>query len=276
MKKNQLMKLYDTYLKRNSQEVYVRNIKPLFIESELVESAHLRNNQVLEKERLPKYLKFEQIRELDDRYNNELKWEMLESCVTDDQIKAFEKEYEITIPKKFREYLQGYSFLQGEFYPKCAASEDYCDGAYDKETGEYISFTDEDWEREEDLVGNTQVDFFGLINPNGIQGYKYYIKNIGMIHLGNLDTGDLLLLDCDTGEIQSWDHETAKVNARSKKEFQEVSMLGSFWFRDFDAFLEWLLGKTVYDFDKAEEEAMELHPRQYVPKQYPPDSIIYL
>ena len=85
-----------------------------------------------------------------------------------------------------------------------------------------------------------------------------YFKNFKMVHLGNLDTGDLLLLDCETGEVQSWQHDEIALEARSRKEFLEKSCITGFWFRDFDTFLEWVYGKSIYDVDKAEEERESL------------------
>ena len=83
-----------------------------------------------------------------------------------------------------------------------------------------------------------------------------------MIHLGNLDTGDLLLLDCETGEVQSWQHDEIALEVRSRKEFLEKSLISGFWFRDFDTFLEWVYGKSIYDEDKAEEEREKLIKRK--------------
>lgn len=67
-----------------------------------------------------------------------------------------------------------------------------------------------------------------------------------------------LFLDCKTGEVQSWQHDEIMLQACSKEEFKKESREGNFWFKDFDTFLRWLLGKTVHDFDKAEEEKCQL------------------
>ncbi len=175
-------------------------------------------------------LTLEQLDELDGKYNNKLKWDMLESDVTEEQLVMFEQENDLTLPKQFREFVLGYSFLQGRFYPECVASDFCCEGIYDKKTGDFMPFTDEEW----------------------------------------------LFLDCRTGEVQSWQHDEIMLQACSKEEFKKESREGNFWFKDFDTFLRWLLGKTIYDFDKAEEEKCQLIQKRKEIINEPQNNIIYL
>ena len=107
MKKAKLYKLYEDYLQNNPQKEYVRNLH--FDEwgreessYECIDSAHIRDNQILRDENLPKHLTTEQLYKLDEKYNHELKWKILESDVTEKQIELFEQENDITLPKKFR------------------------------------------------------------------------------------------------------------------------------------------------------------------------------
>lgn len=279
MKKEVLKSLYEEYLRKNPEKVYIENVTPALAKGECIESAHLRNNPEI-KENLPKFLEWEQVRELNGRYHNKLKWEMLESDVTGEQIMAYEKENGVTLPEQFREFLQGCSFLEGMFYPKCMVSEDYgdCWGRYDKEEGEIIEFTDEEWESDRKLIGNVGVYLYCNVNPNGIRRYAYYEK-IGRIWIGTLDSGDPLLLDCEFGTVESRDHETwigALQKAGSLGEFEHLCGSGDFWFKDFDSFLKWVFGKTVYIFEKAENEELEFYRAHYKPRWHPPEDIIYL
>ena len=91
MKKAKLYKLYEDYLQNNPQKEYVRNLH--FDEwgreessYECIDSAHIRDNQILRDENLPKHLTTEQLYKLDEKYNHELKWKILESDVTEKQI----------------------------------------------------------------------------------------------------------------------------------------------------------------------------------------------
>lgn len=274
MKKMQLLKLYDGYLQKNPKKAYISNTEFEGSIYKLVDSAYLRNNQLLKGEKLPQYLTLEQLDELDGKYNNKLKWDMLESDVTEEQLVMFEQENDLTLPKQFREFALGYSFLQGRFYPECVASDFCCEGIYDKKTGDFMPFTDEEWEQD-GLVGNTLVDFFGISNPNGLQHFKYW-KKFGFIHIGVVDNEEWLFLDCKTGEVQSWQHDEIMLQACSKEEFKKESREGNFWFKDFDTFLRWLLGKTIYDFDKAEEEKFQLIQKRKEIINEPQNSIIYL
>ena len=274
MKKMQLLKLYDCYLQKNPKKAYISNTEFEGSIYKLVDSAYLRNNQLLKGEKLPQYLTLEQLDELDDKYNNKLKWDMLESDVTEEQLVMFEQENDLTLPKQFREFALGYSFLQGRFYPGCVASDFCCEGIYDKKTGDFMPFTDEEWEQD-GLVGNTLVDFFGISNPNGLQHFKYW-KKFGFIHIGVVDNEEWLFLDCKTGEVQSWQHDEIMLQACSKEEFKKESREGNFWFKDFDTFLRWLLGKTIYDFDKAEEEKCQWVQKRKEIINEPQKNIIYL
>lgn len=254
MEKERVLKLYKEYLQNNPQIAYIRNIRRNY--RRLIDSMYLRNNEVLKDEKLSGNLTSEQLRKLDDRYNNKLKWDIIESDVTEEQITKFEQGNGIMLPKQFREYIQGYSFLHSNFYPKCAVSEDYgyC-GYYNQKTGEYLRYSDKDLEQNEELIGNVKIEFFGVSNPNDTLLLGYF-ENIRMFQLGNLDSGDMMLLDCETGEVQSWDHELlyfAEV-AKSKEEFKEKCWEGDFWFKDFDTFLEWVFEKTVYNFEEAEDK----------------------
>ncbi|MDE5825924.1 MAG: SMI1/KNR4 family protein, partial [Lachnospiraceae bacterium] len=196
--------------------------------------------------------------ELDDRYGNEIKWNIIESRITENQIVQFEQKNGVAIPKQFREFLQSYSFLNEGFYAMGIASyESDFQGVYNRKTGDYTAFTDDDMDRDEDLIGEIQLDFFN-VNKSIDCMENLYFKNIRMVHLGNLDTGDLLLLDCETGEVQSWDSEQAALEAGSRKDFLEQSPMTGFWFRNFDTFLEWVYGKSIYDVDKADEERERL------------------
>ncbi len=111
MKKMQLLKLYDGYLQKNPKKAYISNTEFEGSIYKLVDSAYLRNNQLLKGEKLPQYLTLEQLDELDGKYNNKLKWDMLESDVTEEQLVMFEQENDLTLPKQFREFTLGYSFL---------------------------------------------------------------------------------------------------------------------------------------------------------------------
>ena len=208
-------------------------------------------------ENLSGNLTSEQLRKLDDKYNHKLKWDIIKSDVTEEQITKFEQENGITLPKQFREYIQGYSFLHSTFYPKCIVSEDYgcCSGYYNQKTGEHICYSDEELEQNEELIGNVKIEFFGVSNPNDTLLLGYF-ENIRMFQLGNLDSGDMVLLDCETGEVQSWEHELLYFaeEAESKEEFEEKCQEGYFWFEDFDTFLEWVFGRTVYNFEETEDE----------------------
>ena len=230
MKKMQLLKLYDGYLQKNPKKAYISNTEFEGSIYKLVDSAYLRNNQLLKGEKLLQYLTLEQLDELDGKYNNKLKWDMLESDVTEEQLVMFEQENDLTLPKQFREFALGYSFLQGRFYPECVASDFCCEGIYDKKTGDFMPFTDEEW----------------------------------------------LFLDCRTGEVQSWQHDEIMLQACSKEEFKKESREGNFWFKDFDTFLRWLLGKTIYDFDKVEEEKCQLIQKRKEIINEPQNNIIYL
>lgn len=77
------------------------------------------DNPELKDEPLPRYLSAEQLSRLDEQYNHSLTWQILDSDVTDEQIAEFEFENEIMLPKSFREFVQGYSFLHSRFYPEC-------------------------------------------------------------------------------------------------------------------------------------------------------------
>ena len=255
MKKTQLYELYEDYLKNNPQDIYVKNIRRLSGYDERIDRMYIQHNSFLMNEELPECLTIGELCRLDEKHNHALTWKIVESDVTDEQIAEFEQKNGITLPQKFREYVQGYAILQACFYPKCVVSEDcYPCGYYNQNTGEYILFRDEELEQEENLIGNVQIDFFGINNPNVRLPYGCFEK-IGMIHLGNLDSGDMVFLDCETGEVQSWDHEMNNSwDAESKEEFEEESNMGDFWFKDFDTFLEWVFGKTVYDFDEAQEK----------------------
>lgn len=140
MKKMQLLKLYDGYLQKNPKKAYISNTEFEGSIYKLVDSAYLRNNQLLKGEKLPQYLTLEQLDELDGKYNNKLKWDMLESDVTEEQLVMFEQENDLTLPKQFREFTLGYSFLQGRFYPECVASDFCCEGIYDKKNGRFYAF----------------------------------------------------------------------------------------------------------------------------------------
>ena len=264
MKKIQLHELYEDYLKNNPNKSYVRNLR--FDERgryescyELIDSTHIQDNQVLRGKNIPKHLTPEQLYELDRKYNHALKWKILESDVTAEQIAVFEQENDITLPRQFCEFLQGYSFLQWWFSPKCVASGGYLRISYDEEKDDYIHLSAQ--ELQQSLTANVLVDFFGICNPNGLQHYidsewesAELVSSIGMIHLGVIDREEWLFLDCETGEVQSWQHDEIALEAESKEEFEEESSEGRFWFKDFDTFLEWLYGKTVYDFEKAGEK----------------------
>ncbi|MDE5825925.1 MAG: hypothetical protein K2H91_14785 [Lachnospiraceae bacterium] len=264
MKKAQLYKLYEGYLQKNPQKEYVRNLN--FDERgreessyECIDSAHIQDNQILRDENLPEYLTTEQLYKLDEKYNHELKWKILESDVTEEQIAIFEQENDITLPKQFREFIQGYSLLQWRFSPKCVASEDYLRISYVEEKDDYRPLTNK--ELEQGSTANVLVDFYGICNPNGLQHYTDeewesadLVESIGLIHLGVINREEWLFLDCETGEVQSWQHDEIALEAETKEEFEEESEMGDFWFKDFDAFLEWLFGKTVYIFEDDEDD----------------------
>lgn len=274
MEKTQLLKLYEGYLQKKPKKAYIRNTEFEGSIYKLVDSAYLRNNQLLKGENLPQYLTLRQLDELDGKYNNGLKWDMIESDVTEEQLVMFEQKSGLTLPKQFKEFALGYSFLQGRFYPECVASDFCCEGIYDKETGDFMPFTDEEWEQD-GLVGNALVDFFGISNPNGLQHFKYW-KKFGFIHIGTVDNEEWLFLDCKTGEVQSWQHDEVMLQACSEEEFRKGSREGDFWFKDFDTFFRWLLGKTIYDFDEAEEEKCQWTQKRKELKNEPQKNIIYL
>lgn len=252
MEKERVLELYKEYLQNNPQIAYIKNIRRNY--HHLIDSTYLQNNEVLKDEKLSGNLTSEELRKLDNKYNNKLKWDIIKSDVTEEQITKFERENSITLPKQFREYIQGYSFLHSTFYPKYAVSEDYgyC-GYYNQITGAYTYYSDKDIEQNEDLIGNVEIEFFGVSNPNDTLLLGYF-ENIRMFQLGNLDNGDMVLLDCETGEVQSWDHELLYFaeEANSKEEFKENCWEGNFWFEDFDTFLEWVFGKIVYNFEENE------------------------
>ncbi|MEZ3445170.1 MAG: hypothetical protein K1W30_08600 [Lachnospiraceae bacterium] len=269
MKKAKLYKLYEDYLQNNPQKEYVRNLH--FDEwgreessYECIDSAHIRDNQILRDENLPKHLTTEQLYKLDEKYNHELKWKILESDVTEKQIELFEQENDITLPKKFREFLLGYSFLQWRFAPKCAASGEFLRITYNEERNAHRVLTEK--EMAQGSEANVLVDFYGICNPNGLQHYtdegwesSDLVESIGLIHLGVINREEWLFLDCETGEVQSWRHDEIALEAESKEEFDEESEMGYFWFKDFDSFLEWLFGMTVYDFARGLEEQEEFY-----------------
>lgn len=279
MQKAQLLKLYEDYLKENPQNVYIKNVRRTSGGEDRVNRLYILDNKDLTEEEVPEDLTVDQVFELDEKHNHTLTWKILESEVTDEQIAAFERENHVTLPRMFREYLQGYTVLQECFYPKYIVSEDYGQqGRYDQSTGEYIDYSDEELEQDEDLVGDVQLDFYCIDNPCKPSSLSLgYFEKIKRMHLGNLDNGDMVLLDCETGEVQSWDHEMNNSwDAESREEFEEESMMGLFWFQDFDTFLEWVFGKTVYDFEQAEEEQEAFYQAHSKPKQIPPENIIYL
>lgn len=279
MQKAQLLKLYEDYLKENPQNVYIRNIRRTSGGGDRVNRLYILDNKNLTEEEVPEYLTVDHVFELDEKHNHMLTWKILESDVTDEQIAAFERENHVTLPQMFREYLQGYTVLQECFYPKCIVSEDYdYQGRYDQSTGEYIDYSDEELERDEELCGDVQLDFFCIDNPSKPSSLSLgYFEKIGRMHLGNLDSGDMVLLDCETGEVQSWDHEMNNAwDAESREEFEEESVTGDFWFQDFDTFLEWVFGKRIYDFEQAEEEQEAFYQAHSKPRQIPPEDIIYL
>lgn len=262
MKKEQLLKLYEDYLKNNPQDIYVKNIEHPSVYDNPLDKMYIQGNKGLTEGKIPDCLTFERLFKLDEEYNHTLTWKILESEVTDGQIREYEQKNGIMLPQMFREYLQGYTVLQWNFYPKCVVSNGYfCSGYYEQSTGEYVDFSDEELEQNKDLIGNIQIDFYGLSNPTGLREYEY-MENIGRIHIGTLDNGDMVFLDCDTGEVQSWDHEEIALEAESKEEFEEESEMGAIGFRDFDAFLEWVYGKTVYDLKKAREEQYTFYQPQ--------------
>ncbi len=262
MEKIQVLKLYEDYLQRNPQDAYIRTARWSCALDDFVDTAYIQDNQVLRGKKLPEEMTLKQLCELDDQYSNELKWNIIESRISENQIVQFEQKNSVTFPKQFREFLQSYSFLNEGFYAMGIASyESDFQGVYDRKTGEYIAFSDDDMDRDEDLIGEIQLDFFN-VNKSLDCMKSVYFKHMKMIHLGNLDTGDLLLLDCETGEVQSWQHDEIALEVRSRKEFLEKSLISGFWFRDFDTFLEWVYGKSIYDEDKAEEEREKLVKRK--------------
>lgn len=269
MTKQSLLKLYEDYLQQNPEKEYVRNLN--FDERgrdessyELIDSAQIQGNQILRDENLPRHLTTEQLYRLDEKYNHELKWKILESDVTEEQIEIFEQENDITLPEQFRAFILGYSFLQWRFAPKCVAFEEFLRISYDEERDAHRVLTDK--EMEQGLVANVLVDFYGICNPNGLQHYTDegwesadLVESIGLIHLGVINREEWLFLDCETGEVQSWQHDEIALEAESKEEFEEESEMGYFWFKNFDAFLKWLYGITVYDFKKGLEEREEFY-----------------
>lgn len=254
MDKEKLLILYEDYLQKNENRSHVNSFDGE--RYRLVDSAYLTSNSVLKDEILPRYLTAGQLYKLDEKYNHTLTWRILESDVTDEQIAKFERENEIILPKLFREFVQGYSFLNTRFNPKCVASKEFCTEAYHEESDSYVPFTDEDWKKGE-LVGNVSVDFYGISNPNGLLHYKEKefppIKVVKYIDIGYVE-GQWLSLDCETGEVTSWWHDGMAGEACSKEEYEEESDKGDFWFENFDDFLEWLFGRTEYIFEEDEED----------------------
>lgn len=249
MDKKSLLGLYGGYLKRNPSRMYVKNLKIEGGKDLEIDSAHLLKNQVLTDEKLPDYMTVGQLRELDSRYRNELKWDIIDSDMTEEQIAAFEKENNIILPVCFREFLQGYSFLQEEFYPKCTASFECCQGIYDEETGKYTPFTDEELDGEE-LTGNVKFSFTGIRNPCSMKKYKC-IRNVGYILIGELENNeftDQIFLNCETGEVESWSCGRPELEYQSLQEFEDKNVLEPYGFTNFDTFLKWLFGEIVYNF----------------------------
>lgn len=147
-------------------------------------------------EPLPRYLSAEQLSRLDEQYNHSLTWQILDSDVTDEQIAEFEFENEIMLPKSFREFVQGYSFLHSRFYPECV---------------EY-------------KCSRLEVDFFGISNPNGLQHYKDNefppIKKVKYIDVASIGE-QWISLDCEMGVVRSWWSDELTGEACSKEEYEE-------------------------------------------------------
>ena len=264
MEKKGKYKPYREYLQKNPLIAYIRTICREY--DELIDSAYLRNNEVLKGENLPSYLTSEKLQKLNEKYSHKLKWDIIESDMTEEQIAMFEQENGVILPKQFREYIQGYSFLQGNFYTKLAfVSDDYRYQGnhfyYNRKTDEFHYYTKEEIQQNKELIGSAEIEFFGVNNPNDTLLLRYY-ENIKMLHLGNLLNGwiEMLLLDCETGEVQSWDLEDPYFEAKSKEEFEGRTEMGEFWFKDFDTFLEWVFGKKVYNLEEAKKERKERNP----------------
>ena len=79
---------------------------------------------------------------------------------------------------------------------------------------------------------------------------SHQVKYIDVASIGE----QWISLDCEMGVVRSWWSDELTGEACSKEEYEEGNGEGDFWFKDFDAFLEWLFGKRIYNFKEATEE----------------------
>lgn len=230
------------------------------VSEQYISKQYLNKEEIEEWDLLPEMISVYDLCNLNEKYNNTLKWQLIPSSLKENDINAFEEEMGVKLPLMFREYLLSYASLLNDIYVEFVGSEDYYAYTYNVETGksEYL-YEDPDDTSEKTAVVRFQFPYLLYGKELSIfRGEDYSLfTGFGYIYLGELDGNgqELLFLDCHTGMVVSFDHDDYNYEAKSREELKEDA-----WprFISFDEFLYYILGVKKYDAEKEEIRIMNL------------------
>lgn len=109
MTKNELYKCYTSYLNQYPEIQQIKNIS--FVKNAKISKFYLDENEIEHWNRLPDELSATQVINLNRQHRDRLKWKLLESSLTPEEINDFEKKHQIKLPQSFRDFLLGYTPL---------------------------------------------------------------------------------------------------------------------------------------------------------------------
>lgn len=257
MTKQALKKCYELYLGRYPEK---RKMDYLLKYYKEIPKQYFDPEQVEEWEQLPDIVSEEEGRKLNEKYNGELKWRLIDTSVTEEKLCAYEKEHNIKLPNQVREFLKGYAFPIWDTYIQ-VFSDGYYEYTYNFETKDYDELFEEDDEEDMEIEENdydyysTRIavfpcEFPSLYYGKELESLKRYEDNIwkqclefGYIYLQDFRAYEWYL-DCVEKNIIAVDHEEwFNLDAETREGFLPDSAGEEF--KNFDNYIRCLLGLEI-------------------------------
>lgn len=256
MTKSELYACYTSYLDRHPEKRLLENVD--FDSIKYVSKYYLNIKDVPFWDSLPDELSTSQIADLNTQCQGKLRWELIESNLTANDLDDFERMKGIKISEEFRNFLMGYTPLLGTVIADFVGSEDYYCYTFNSKTKSFDYLYDDD-DLDAPKIARVQFSFTPILYKHELSylNDRYpLLLPYGLLCLGELCCvgQEIIFLDCSDGNIVSIYHDELISDDISD---EQLNNLKHFRFKNFDHFLRCMLGAELYDAKKEDEKRVE-------------------
>lgn len=178
------------------------------------------------------------LHQLNRKYDEQLRWRLLESSVTDEDIMAAEKKWNLQFPSAYKNYLQSYALPIGCVYGRIDNT------SWSFTYNEANGHIQRDFDDEEPVT--TKLTIHPMLYQHELEIWEQYewFADKGYILIGEYNEYYYVLLDTTNGQVLMIDHEN---HVDTAEQIKETAYL---FFHTFDDLLRCYFMGELYDEDE--------------------------